>query len=261
MPAFSGSAKQLILAQRESHEEAKLEQEEEDEEMLYEGFDKMMDELKQIDHQVEDVEVDINDLDKAAYAVPDTDEGFKKILKERFGHDDFLEGQLDAIKILVQKRKNSLVVLATGGGKSLIYQYTTQFMPGLILVVTPLIALMTDQLGKLPNFMPGACINSQQSFPTKQAVLAAVKDKKIKVLFITPERFFTEDLTKYGRKISMVCVDEIHCASEWSHNFRPTYLMLHEMIREKLGSHCRVLGLTATATKSTQKQICELFDI
>lgn len=156
---------------------------------------------------------------------------------------------------------NSLVVLATGGGKSLVYQYTTQFMPGLVLVVTPLISLMTDQLGKLPDFMPGACINSQQSFPTKQAVLQAIRDKQIKCLFITPERFFTEDLGKYGRKISMVCVDEIHCASEWSHNFRPTYLMLHEMIREKLGPSCRVLGLTATATKSTQRQICSLFDI
>ena len=70
-----------------------------------------------------------------------------------------------------------------------------------------------------------------------------------------------EDLSKFGRKISMVCVDEIHCASEWSHNFRPTYLMLHEMIKEKLGSETRVLGLTATATKSTQKQICSIFDI
>jgi ATP-dependent DNA helicase Q4 len=59
----------------------------------------------------------------------------------------------------------------------------------------------------------------------------------------------------------MVCVDEIHCASEWSHNFRPTYLMLHEMIREKLGKETTVLGLTATATKSTVKQICKIFDI
>ena len=92
--------------------------------------------------------------------MPDTDEGYQKILKERFGHDDFLPGQLEAIKILIHKRKNALVVLATGGGKSLIYQYAAQFMPGLILVVTPLIALMTDQLGKLPDFMPGACINS-----------------------------------------------------------------------------------------------------
>ena len=127
----------------------------------------MMDEIRQIEQEIDEIEVDINDLDKASYATPDSDEGYKRILKERFGHDEFLEGQLDAIKILTQKRKNALVVLATGGGKSLIYQYTTQFMPGLILVVTPLISLMTDQLGKLPDFMPGACINSQQSFPVK----------------------------------------------------------------------------------------------
>jgi ATP-dependent DNA helicase Q4 len=82
-------------------------------------------------------------------------------------------------------------------------------------------------------------------------VIEAVQEKKIKVLFVTPERLFMEDLAKFGRKISMVCVDEIHCASEWSHNFRPTYLMLHEMIKEKLGPETRVLGLTATATKST----------
>ena len=81
------------------------------------------------------------------------------------------------------------------------------------------------------------------------------------MLFITPERLFMEDLTKYGRKINMVCVDEIHCASEWSHNFRPTYLMLHEMIKEKLGKKTRVIGLTATATKSTQKNICDIFEI
>jgi ATP-dependent DNA helicase Q4 len=124
-------------------------------------------------------------------------------------------------------------------------------MSGLVLVVTPLIALMTDQLNKLPDFIPGAALNSQQSFDLKKKVVQAVQEGKIKTLFITPERLFTEDLQKFGRKISMVCVDEIHCASEWSHNFRPTYLMLHEMVREKLGSETIVLGLTATATKST----------
>lgn len=91
--------------------------------------------------------------------------------------------------------------------------------------------------------------------------MTAIREGKIKTLFITPERLFLEDLAKFGRKISMVCIDEIHCSSEWSHNFRPTYLMLHEMIREKLGDECRVLGLTATATRSTQKQICSLFDV
>ena len=193
--------------------------------------------------------------------MPLNDEGYVKILKEVFGHDEFLQGQLEAIKIVLEEKKNSLVVLATGGGKSLIYQYLTQFLPGLILVVTPLLSLMADQLNKLPDFITGAQINSNQNYQTKQQTLAAVRDKAIKVLYITPERLFLEDLTKFGRKISMVCVDEIHCASEWSHNFRPTYLMLHEMIKEKLGSKTRVLGLTATATRSTQKHICGLFDI
>jgi superfamily II DNA helicase RecQ len=104
----------------------------------------MMVELKQIDDEIEDIEVDINDVDKAAFEVPSTDEGYLDILKERFGHSSFLPGQLDAIKILTAKRDNALVVLATGGGKSLIYQYVSQFMQGLILVVSPLIALMQD---------------------------------------------------------------------------------------------------------------------
>lgn len=78
-------------------------------------------------------------------------------------------------------------------------------------------------------------------------------DRHIKILFISPERFFMEDFTKFERKISMVCVDEIHCASEWSHNFRPAYLKLNDMIRYKLGDDVLVLGLTATATKATQR--------
>ena len=255
--AFSNSAKALIRSAA-----AKEGAEEEEDEMLCEGFDTMALELQKIDDEVEeDPPVDPNDLDKAAFAIPETDEGYRKILKERFGHDEFMEGQLEAIKVLVQKRSNALVVLATGGGKSLVYQYVTQFMPGLVLVVTPLIALMTDQLNKLPDFLPGACLNSQQKYQTKQQVVTSVQEKNIKVLFITPERLFTEDLNKFGRKISMVCVDEIHCASEWSHNFRPTYLMLHEMVKEKLGKKARVLGLTATATRSTQRQICRIFDV
>jgi len=79
----------------------------------------------------------------------------------------------------------------------------------------------------LPHFMPGALINSQLSYIQKREVIEAVQKKKIKVLYITPERLFLEDLGKFGRKIGMICVDEIHCASEWSHNFRPAYLMLH----------------------------------
>jgi len=101
-PAFSGSAKVLIRARiSKLEEEHKEKAKEEDEEMLLDGFEEMMDELKLIDEHVQDIEVDINDIDKASYAVPSTDEGYRKILKERFGHDKFLEGQLEAIKILV----------------------------------------------------------------------------------------------------------------------------------------------------------------
>jgi ATP-dependent DNA helicase Q4 len=81
---------------------------------------------------------------------------------------------LEAIKIMIAKRENALVVLATGGGKSLIYQFVSQFMPGLILVVSPLIALMQDQLLKLPAFMPGALINSQLTYIQKRSVIEAV---------------------------------------------------------------------------------------
>lgn len=81
--------------------------------------------------------------------------------------------------------------------------------------------------------------------------MQAVADKKIKILFISPERFFLEDFTKFNRQISMVCVDEIHCASEWSHNFRPAYLKINDMIKEKVGPNSVMLGLTATATKAT----------
>ncbi len=150
--------------------------------------------------------------------------------------------------------------MATGGGKSLVYQYCSQFVPGLVLVVTPLISLMTDQLLKLPSFITGACLNSNQTPQQKSEVHKAIVDKKVKVLFVSPERFFMEDFTKFNRKVSMVCVDEIHCASEWSHNFRPTYLKLHDMVRDKLEDPV-ILGLTATATRATQLSICTQFGI
>ena len=115
--------------------------------MLVADFDEIDDELRKIDSKIIDPDEKVKEEDKddaAAYKIPTADEGFLKILKERFGHDSFKEGQLEAIKIILNEKCNALVVLATGGGKSLIYQYTSLFMPGLVLIVTPLIALMTD---------------------------------------------------------------------------------------------------------------------
>lgn len=89
--------------------------------MLAEDFEEMEEELKKIDAAVEERKTQIIDDDGAAYPLPDSDEGYLKVLKERFGHDSFKEGQLEAIKIILNKKENALVVLATGGGKSLIY--------------------------------------------------------------------------------------------------------------------------------------------
>ena len=141
--------------------------------MLIADFEKIEQQLEEVDPKIYD-EDDIDPSDKAAYQVPATDEGFLEILKERFGHDSFKEGQLEAIKVLLKKKLNTLVVLATGGGKSLIYQFVSLFVPGLVLVVTPLIALMNDQLNKLPEFLPGGSINSQLGYNVKQKVINAV---------------------------------------------------------------------------------------
>ncbi len=199
-----------------------------------------MNQLKQIDEELKEEEPEPIILeshgDKAMYSLPATDAGYLSVLKERFSHDSFKPGQLEAIKLLLEKQENTLVVLATGGGKSLVYQFTSLFLDGLILVVTPLISLMTDQLGKLPDFIPGASLNSQQPYSLKKQIIETIQDKHIKVLFISPEKFFIEDFSKYGRKVAMVCVDEIHCSSEWSHNFRPAYLKLHDMIKEKIAT-------------------------
>ena len=109
----------------------------------------MHQELQKIDQEINSQESDEEqkdvDFDRPLYKhLPDTDEGYRKILEDRFGHTSFKEGQLEALKILLEKKQNALVVLATGGGKSLVYQYASMFQPGLILVITPLISLMTD---------------------------------------------------------------------------------------------------------------------
>lgn len=99
------------------------------------------------DEELKEEEVVGANFDKPLYKrVPQSEAEYLAILKERFGHNSFKEGQLEALKILLEKKDNALVVLATGGGKSLVYQYMSMFVPGLILVITPLISLMTDQL-------------------------------------------------------------------------------------------------------------------
>lgn len=111
-----------------------------------------------------------------------------------------------------------MIILQTGGGKSLIYQYASLFIDGLCLVITPLISLMSDQVRNLCPSIPGACLNSSQAPKQKRDIYNKLSEGKLKILFISPEKLVMEDMKKFG-KVGLICIDEIHCASEWSHNF------------------------------------------
>lgn len=166
--SFSGAlAEQFAPAVDEDGEEIVEEKKSQEEDELLVGQDDAVELEKEVEEELDQLEAaqvktnPIAEDDQAFYPIPANDAGYKYVLKEKFGHSEFREGQMEAIKVILEEKKNALVVLATGGGKSLCYQFCSQFLPGLVLVVTPLISLMSDQLQKLPDFIPGASLNSQ----------------------------------------------------------------------------------------------------
>ncbi len=182
-----------------------------------------------------------------------TFEEHKEVLKKNFCFEEFKDGQFEAIQSLLSGH-STLAVLSTGGGKSLIYQYSSLFLPGLVIVISPLLALMSDQVLKMPCVLSAACLNSQQTSEQKRHIEAQVKKGKIKILMVSPERLMFQSFK--GLTIGLVCVDEAHCYSQWSHNFRPAYLKLFDIVKKKVRNPL-LLGLTATATKQTKAEICD----
>jgi ATP-dependent DNA helicase Q4 len=191
------------------------------------------------------------------------DQEMNKILKSKFGFDSFQLGQQETIKRIISG-KSTLLIQATGSGKSLCYQYPAYILPNLTLVITPLISLMNDQLLLLPNCLQGACLNNSQTTSQKKKIYENIKNGSTKILFISPERLnsdrFIEMVLKEFPPISFACIDEVHCVSQWSHNFRPSYLHLKNLLQDKLKIKT-ILGLTATSTYFTQVSICELLNI
>lgn len=183
----------------------------------------------------------------------------KAVLRNYFGHDDFRPGQCEAVSSILAMKK-TLLLLSTGSGKSLCYQLPAFLLreEGFTLVVSPLVSLMADQLLRLPHCLRGAVVSSQQTPEECRSVMKAVRARLIDVLFISPERLSLWAFDGCGLPpIALACVDEAHCVSEWSHNFRPDYLRLHEFLT---GSLCakRLLALTATATRPTTQSICNI---
>ncbi|KAF7394636.1 hypothetical protein HZH66_007810 [Vespula vulgaris] len=199
----------------------------------------------------------------------DTPKEVFEVLK-MFGHDNFRPGQEKAI-MRILSGQSTLLTLSTGCGKSLCYQLPaylySKYSSCITLVISPLVSLMDDQVTGMPSFISAACLHTNQTPTVRDNIMQLVKESKIQILLISPEAVVAgEKSTGFGallRKlppIAFACIDEAHCISQWSHNFRPSYLMVCRVLKEKLGVKT-VLGLTATATRSTAESIIHHLDI
>jgi ATP-dependent DNA helicase RecQ len=178
-----------------------------------------------------------------------------KTLHQYFGYTNFLPLQ-EAIIRDVLDRKDVLVLMPTGGGKSLCYQLPALLLDGLTVVVSPLIALMKDQVdGLLSNGISAVYINSSLTFSEIRKIMGMVERGDVKILYLAPERLMVQGFLEFlkGLPIRLFAVDEAHCISEWGHDFRPEYRQL-QALKENFPS-TPLIALTATATRDVQDDI------
>jgi len=184
-------------------------------------------------------------------------ENIQKALVKHWGYNDFLPLQKRAMEC-VSQGKDSVVVLPTGGGKSLCFQAPAVVMQGLTVVVSPLISLMKDQVDALTECdVPAARVDSSLSIHEKRAVLSAIHDGKLKLLYVSPERLVTGGFVELLKKtkLAFIAVDEAHCVSMWGHDFRPEYRQLGRLKQAFDG--VAIGAYTATATEQVRHDIAE----
>ncbi len=177
-----------------------------------------------------------------------------QILKKYFGYDTFRAQQEEIIQQVVAGR-DVLVLMPTGGGKSVCYQIPALMLDGICIVVSPLISLMKDQVDALKaNGIAAAFLNSSQSQEEQQSILESCYKKEIGLLYVSPEKLISDlQMITQMAQPSMFAIDEAHCISSWGHDFRPEYTQLG-LLRKKF-SHVPFIALTATADKVTRKDI------
>jgi ATP-dependent DNA helicase RecQ len=188
---------------------------------------------------------------------PPSRQDILNLLRTRFSHRRFRPGQEEVLQALLTGQ-DVLAVLPTGAGKSLVFQIASQVLPGLTIVISPLLALMHDQEESLEERgVEVAVINSTLSTARAEAEMARVASGEARLLYITPERLLNEAFVQEiaALPVSLVAVDEAHCISEWGHSFRPAYQALGAAIR-RLGRPT-MLALTATATPWVRRDIVE----
>ncbi|TGJ88598.1 hypothetical protein E0Z10_g159 [Xylaria hypoxylon] len=206
----------------------------------------------------------------------------RSILKRDFGYDDFRYEQAAAIRAIL-RGDNALAVFPTGAGKSLCYQIpgiafeeldaaglterqskTSAIGSGITIVVSPLIALMKDQVDALQRRgIPAACLDSTKTYDEQKSINASIREGRLRILYCAPERLnnegFVESMKFVPGGIRLVAVDEAHCISEWGHSFRPDYLKVARFVSEIKAE--RVICLTATATPRVAEDVRRAFDI
>ncbi|WP_297598053.1 DNA helicase RecQ [uncultured Cetobacterium sp.] len=186
----------------------------------------------------------------------------KQLLKTIYGYDNFRKGQGAIINSVLSKR-DTLGVMSTGGGKSICYQIPALLYPHLTLVISPLISLMKDQVDSLKYLgVHAGFLNSTLSRDEYIKLIHGIKSKKIKLLYIAPERLMNENFISFIKNIplSLIAVDEAHCISQWGHDFRKSYLEIPNFLR-KIEQHPQVLALTATATLKVREDIIEKLEL
>ncbi|MEK6918670.1 MAG: ATP-dependent DNA helicase RecQ [Nanoarchaeota archaeon] len=178
-----------------------------------------------------------------------------ELLKRHFGYDNFRPMQKEVIDEII-KGNDTLVIMPTGGGKSICYQLPSLTFEGITLVISPLISLMKDQVDSLnANGISAEYINSSQTQGEIEEIKARIQMGEIKLLYIAPERLSQEEFKEFlkTQKISLIAIDEAHCISEWGHDFRPEYRNLKKLREEY--PKIPISALTATATEKVRLDI------
>lgn len=186
----------------------------------------------------------------------------ESLLKQYFGYTSFRPGQHEVIQTLLDGR-DCLAIMPTGAGKSICFQLPALMMPGVTLVISPLISLMKDQVDSLVNQeIPATYINSQCTFEEAKARFAAIRAGRVKLVYISPERLENEFFTSFMQSlpISMFIIDEAHCVSQWGHDFRPSYCAIKDWIAA-LSKRPVVGAFTATATEKVKEDMMNLLGL